>query len=193
MKKARKVVGAVATVTVFGVFTRLIGFLFKIYLSRSLGAEALGLYQIALSVFFLFASLSSSGIPMLLSRKTAENNALNENRSFSLFTSALVICLVSSLTLAFILMFAQKHMTFLFSDVAAHPVFLIMLPALVSTAVYCVVRGWLWGEKFFTAFSVTETVEEALRIIFGVFFLSGIIGSLTGVYAIGYRIGRRIP
>lgn len=186
MKKARKVVGAVATVTVFGVFTRLIGFLFKIYLSRSLGAEALGLYQIALSVFFLFASLSSSGIPMLLSRKTAENNALNENRSFSLFTSALVICLVSSLTLAFILMFAQKHMTFLFSDVAAHPVFLIMLPALVSTAVYCVVRGWLWGEKFFTAFSVTETVEEALRIIFGVFFLSGIIGSLTGVYAIAW-------
>ena len=58
MKKAKKVVGAVATVTVFGVFTRLIGFLFKIYLSRVLGAEALGVYQIALSVFFLFSSLS---------------------------------------------------------------------------------------------------------------------------------------
>ncbi len=186
MKKARKVAGAVATVTVFGVFTRLIGFLFKIYLSRSLGAEALGLYQIALSVFFLFSALSSSGVPLLLSRKTAENNALNENRSFSLFTSALVICLVSSLTLALVLMLAQKHMTFLFSDVAAHPIFLIMLPALVSTSVYCVVRGWLWGEKYFTSFSATETVEESLRILFGVFFLSGIIGSLGGVYAIAW-------
>lgn len=186
MKKARKVAGAVATVTVFGVFTRLIGFLFKIYLSRSLGAEALGLYQIALSVFFLFSALSSSGVPMLLSRKTAENNALNENRSFSLFTSALIICLVSSLTLALVLMLANKHMTFLFSDVAAHPIFLIMLPALVSTSVYCVVRGWLWGEKYFTAFSATETVEESLRILFGVFFLSGIIGALGGVYAIAW-------
>ncbi|MBR1625292.1 MAG: oligosaccharide flippase family protein, partial [Clostridia bacterium] len=76
MKKAKKVVGAVATVTFFGVFTRIIGFLFKIYLSRSLGAEALGLYQIALSVFFLFASLTSSGVPMIVSRKTAEERAL---------------------------------------------------------------------------------------------------------------------
>ncbi len=57
VKKSKKIVGAVATVAVFEVFTRLIGFLFKIYLSRALGAEALGLYQIALSVFFLFSSL----------------------------------------------------------------------------------------------------------------------------------------
>ena len=147
MKKTKKVIGAVATVTVFGVFTRFIGFLFKIYLSRALGAEALGIYQIALSVFFLFASLSSSGVPLLLSRKTAENNALGENKTFSLFTSALVICTVSSLTLFGLLTLFQSRLTFLFSDVAAHPVFLIMIPALVSSSVYCVIRGWLWGEK----------------------------------------------
>ncbi len=186
MKKTKKVIGAVATVTVFGVFTRFIGFLFKIYLSRALGAEALGIYQIALSVFFLFASLSSSGVPLLLSRKTAENNALGENKTFSLFTSALVICTVSSLTLFGLLTLLQSRLTFLFSDVAAHPVFLIMIPALVSSSVYCVIRGWLWGEKYFAAFSATETIEEALRIVFGVFFLSGLIASLSGVYAIAW-------
>ena len=186
MKKAKKVVGAVATVTVFGVFTRLIGFLFKIYLSRVLGAEALGVYQIALSVFFLFSSLSCSGVPLLLSRKTAENNALGENKTFSLFTSALIICTVSSLTLFGLLTLFHSRLTFLFSDAAALPIFLIMIPALVSSSIYCVIRGWLWGEKFFTAFSATETVEEALRILFGVFFLSGLIASLSGVYAIAW-------
>lgn len=186
MKKAKKVVGAVATVTVFGVFTRIIGFLFKIYLSRSLGAEALGLYQIALSVFFLFASLTSSGVPMIVSRKTAEERALGGTKTFSLFTTALILCLTASVTVAGILILFKDHLSFLFSDEAAYPVFLIMIPALVSTSVYCVVRGWLWGSKNFTAFSATETIEEALRILFSVFLLSGLVGSLSGVKAIAW-------
>ena len=172
--------------TVFGIFTRFIGFIFKIYLSRTLGAEALGIYQIALSAFFLFASLTSSGIPLLVSRKTAENNALGENKSFSLFTAALLFCLIASLVVAGSLMLFAPRLTFLFSDPAALPIFLVMIPALVSTAVYCVVRGWLWGEKFFTAFSATETIEEALRILFSVFLLSGIVEALSGVYAIAW-------
>ena len=186
MKKGKKVAGAVATVTVFGVFTRLIGFLFKIYLSRKLGAEALGLYQIALSAFFLFASLTSAGIPMLLSRKTAEGIALEKNDTFSLFTSALILCGTASMTLALVLSLCGDHLDFLFSDPAALPIFLIMIPALVSTSVYCVVRGWLWGSKLFVAFSFTETVEEALRILFSVLLLSGVVASLSGVYAIAW-------
>lgn len=186
MKKAKKVAGAVATVTVFGVFTRFIGFLFKIYLSRTLGAESLGLYQIALSVFFLFSALTSSGIPLVVSRKTAENNALGENRSFSRFSAALLFCLTSAIVVAGTLSLLSHRLSFLFSDPAALPIFLIMIPALVSTAVYCVVRGWLWGEKFFTAFSATETIEEALRILFSVLLLGGIVGGLTGVYAIAW-------
>lgn len=175
-----------ATVTVFGVFTRIIGFLFKIYLSRSLGAEAVGVYQIALSAFFLFASLSSSGIPLILSRKTAEEGALGGKKTFSLFTTSLLLCGTAAVTEAGILMLCGDRLGFLFSDEAAHPVFLIMIPALVSTAVYCVVRGWLWGSKNFVSFSATETVEEALRILFSVLFLSGLFGSLSGVKAIAW-------
>ena len=186
MKKSKKIVGAVATVTVFGVFTRLIGFLFKIYLSRTLGAEALGLYQIALSVFFLFSSLSSSGVSQILSRKTAEYNAINNKTVPSLFTSALTICTTSSVTLALILMLAKNNLSVLFSDVTAHPLFLIMIPALVSTSISSTIRGWLWGDKQFTAFSATETIEESLRILVSVFLLGGIISALNGVYAIAY-------
>ena len=184
MKKSRKIIGAVATVTVFGVFTRFISFIFKIYLSRVLGAEALGLYQIALSVFFLFSAFSSSGIPLVLSRKTAEHNALNKNDTFSLFTTSLIISTGLSVTIAIVLSLINSHLSFLFSDKGALPLFLIMIPALVSTSIYCVVRGWFWGDKQFTAFSATETIEECLRILFGVLFISGVLGSISGEYAI---------
>ena len=57
-------------VTVFSVLTRLMSFLFKIWMSRSLGAETVGLYQIALSVILLLFSLTGSA-GVVLSRKIA--------------------------------------------------------------------------------------------------------------------------
>ena len=127
MKKSQKVVGAFALVSVFGVFTRLLSFLFKIYLSRALGAEALGIYQMALSAFFTFASLSSSGIPLVLSRKTAEYNALGKKNSAPIFTSALCLGIIISLVVTILLMIFSKNLGFLFASELAQPIFLIML------------------------------------------------------------------
>lgn len=186
MKKVAKQAGAVATVTLFGVFTRLIAFLFKIYLSRVLGAEALGLYQIALSVFLLFASLSSTGIPMVVGRRVAEADALGKKDDLSFFTTALIYSFSLSFFIVMILILCGQNLSFLFSEPLACPLFLIMVPALLSTSVYCVVRGWFWGKKLFTAFSFTETLEETLRILFSAFFLSGAIGAVSGATAIAY-------
>ncbi|MDE5990760.1 MAG: oligosaccharide flippase family protein, partial [Clostridia bacterium] len=76
----RKLFKAFATVTLISVFTRLLSFVFKIYLSRKLGAEILGLYQICMSVFMLFACICSSGIPVTLSRITAESDTVGNNK-----------------------------------------------------------------------------------------------------------------
>lgn len=184
MKKPKKFVGAVATVTVFGVFTRVLSFIFKIFLSRTLGAEVLGLYQIALSVFFLFASLSATGLPTVLSRKIAEQEALGKTENFSLVNSALIMGICIALSLVAILGLLKNFVGFLFADPLAQPLFFIMLPALLSTTMYSIIRGWFWGKKSFTAFSITETLEEVLRISFSIFFISGIISGISGAVAI---------
>lgn len=182
--KKKKVFASVATVTVFGVFTRALSFIFKIYLSRALGAEAIGLYQIAISVFYLFASLSASGIPLVLSRRTAENDALKERSDYSLFTAALTMGVCISLSVIAVLTLFHSRLGFLFSEPLAYPLFLVMIPALLSTTVYSVIRGWFWGKKEFTAFSVTETIEEVFRILFSIMFISGVIAGVSGAYAV---------
>ena len=78
-------------VTGFSVATRLLSFLFKIWMSRSLGAEAVGLYQIALSVLLLLFSLTA-GAPTVLSRKVAECAARGDiARQNSLTTASLLM------------------------------------------------------------------------------------------------------
>ncbi|MDD4315947.1 MAG: oligosaccharide flippase family protein [Clostridia bacterium] len=184
MAKSKKVIKAVATVTVFSVFTRGLSFIFKIYLSRALGAEVVGLYQICISMFYLFACFSASGIPLVLSRKTAEGRALKTKHEFSLFSSALAMGVCISVAVVLVLSIARPLLPKLLSEPKTVPMFVIMLPAIISTTIYSIVRGWFWGSKQFTSFSITETVEEVFRIIFSALFVSGLISGLSGYYGI---------
>ena len=56
----KKIFKAFFTVTSVSVVTRGISFIFKIFISRELGAEVMGVYQICFSVFAMFAALAAS-------------------------------------------------------------------------------------------------------------------------------------
>ena len=64
-----------AVVTGLSIAERALGFLYRIVLSRLIGAEGLGLYQVALSVFSVFITLGTGGIPITVSRLISKNKA----------------------------------------------------------------------------------------------------------------------
>ncbi|MBO5773626.1 MAG: oligosaccharide flippase family protein [Clostridia bacterium] len=172
---------SIATVTGFSVLTRTLAFLFKIYLSRTLGAESLGLYQTAITVFFLFIAFSTGGISTVLSRKIAESNATEGgDKGLKLLSASLTLGLGASLICLIVAYLILPHATFLIPDKRAIPILKIMLPALVSTTFYIIIRGWFWGNKLFLDFSLSEFMEEILRIILTFLFVSGIISSMSG-------------
>ncbi len=178
-------VKAVGTVTIFSVFTRLLSFIFKVYLSRAVGAEVIGLYQISLSVFYLFASIGNSGLPQILSRKIAEDNALTGGKnSQSLVTTTLILGVLFSVSTVVVCLVLNTYLSFLFSDIRALTLFLIMVPSIISTTVYSIIRAWFWGKKQFAYFSMTETLEEILRIIFTALLISSLFAYLTDEKAI---------
>ncbi|MBO5851111.1 MAG: oligosaccharide flippase family protein, partial [Clostridia bacterium] len=66
-----------ATVTILSFIERLFGFIYRIFLSRTLGSEGVGIYQIALSVVGLLITLTASGIPITVSRIMIKNRTEN--------------------------------------------------------------------------------------------------------------------
>lgn len=169
------------TVIGFSVLTRSLAFLFKIYLSRTLGAEVLGLYQMALTVFFLFIALSTGGISTVLSRKIAEMNVNSGgDKGLKLLSTSLIAGVGASLICMLVAYLTLPYMDFIISDERAIPLLKIMLPALFSTTFYIVIRGWFWGNKHFFDFSLSEFIEEILRIIFTFLFVSGLISGISG-------------
>ena len=58
--------------TLTGILSRIIGFYYKIFLSRRIGAEGLGIYQLIFPVFALIISVSAAGIQTAISRYCAQ-------------------------------------------------------------------------------------------------------------------------
>ena len=54
--------------TLTGILSRIIGFYYKIFLSRTIGAEGLGIYQLIFPVFALIIAVSAAGIQTAISR-----------------------------------------------------------------------------------------------------------------------------
>ena len=69
---------AVAVVTIFSIITRTLGFFFRIFLSRKLGAEGLGIFQMSSSILGLFLTLVSSGIPLTTAKLVSKYHTNND-------------------------------------------------------------------------------------------------------------------
>lgn len=177
-----------AIVTGFSILTRACAFLFKIWMSRTLGAEIVGVYQIALSVIFMLFTLTA-GAPTVLSRKVAEAAAKGDLKRGNALTCAGVIIglTVAGVLVAVFIAFKSK-LGLIFSNPDCIPIFLIMLPTLVTSSVYATLRSWFWGRKKFIEFSSTELLDEVVKIVLSIIFAGGIVHAIAPAHGIALAI-----
>ncbi|MDE6029067.1 MAG: oligosaccharide flippase family protein [Clostridiales bacterium] len=152
---------AVMTMTAFTFAERTLGFLFKIYLSREIGAVGMGIYSVALSFFFVLITLLTSGIPLVVSKQTATD----KSQSGGVCSAALIFEMATALVVCLLVLAFQKPIGALFADKQSMTLVIVMLPALVFSGVYSAFRGVLWGEKRFTSVSAVELIEQVARIV----------------------------
>lgn len=163
----------VALITVFSVLTRVLGFLFRIFLSRVVGAEALGIYQVAFSVFMVLLTVVSSGLPLVISRMSAKYLAEGEKKKDgALATISLFYSLILSIILCLIVLVFRNIFSKLFTDSRCIQILIVLLPSLIFSSVYSSVRGSLWGRGNYFALCVTELYEQVVRIILCILALS---------------------
>ena len=171
-------------VTGFSIATRLASFIFKMWMSRSLGAEIVGLYQIALSVLLMLFTITA-GAPTVLSRKVAEAGVNGDTKKQNaLLSASAVMGLGVSAVICAVLYSLGDRLSFLFSNTQCLPLFFIMLPTLVTSTLYASLRSWFWGRKNFIAFSSTELVDEIVKIVLSIVFAGGLVGTISGARGI---------
>ena len=169
----------------FSVLTRALGFLFRIFLSRLIGAEGLGVYQVAFSVFMVLETFISSGLPLAVSKRTSALNSQSiqdRQKETSMVTSALLIGIFTALFITAVVFLFNRCFSWLFTDSRCIKILFILIPSLVFSSVYAVLRGNLWGHKKYFLVSLTEFVEQVVRIILTILFLGILNFALDKVF-----------
>ena len=91
--------------TASGIICRILGFLYRIFLSRRIGAEAFGIYQLATPLYALMLSLGAGGMQTVLSRFVASYLAKKDSRRAK-------ICLAAGCGIVVILSFSASIFLF---------------------------------------------------------------------------------
>lgn len=156
----KKLLRSFTVVTALSVLTRLLSMICKIILSRHLSSYELGIYQSGLSVFAITLTIISSGFPLAVSRAFATNS-----RGERALFSAATVCFSISLFIFLFVSFSNGLLTHLFEDEKSFVALKLLIPALIVSSLYCQLRGALWGQERFFAFSFAEFFEEIIYII----------------------------
>ena len=111
-------------------------------------------------------TLVSSGIPVVLSRNTAYYHGQNNKKAIgSIVSSGLILTGIICTIVTLIVLLCPSLMNLIFTSKESSEMILILLPALLFSSIYEVLRGALWGEKQFFSISFTEFLEQITRII----------------------------
>ena len=180
--KVRTTIFATASIiTALSIAERGLGFLYRIVLSRLLGAEGVGIYQVALSLFSVFLTIGTGGIPITVSRLISKSKAQNDEQGErSAVSAGLLLSLLLTLPVALLLGFFPNAVSFLFTDKQGVQVFRILMLGLVFSSLYAVIRGYFWGNKQLLLPSVLEIAEETVMVIAGVLLLQNVVSVQQG-------------
>lgn len=152
--------------TAAGLISRIAGFFYKIFLSRVLGAEELGLFQLCMPLYLFCLAAASGGIQTALSRFTAEAIAKKDGAraartlSGALFLSLLLSCLLGLLLWCFS---GQIAVRFLLEPRCALLLKLLAL-SLPFSAGHACLTGCFLGKKQAGITAASQLVEQFLRI-----------------------------
>ena len=158
--------------TFVGLATRVIGFFFRIFLSRSFGTEGIGIYHLIFPVYALCISLSAAGIETALSRLTARYTSLGKPE---LAKAAFQISLLLSVSLAllctiFIQLFAPPIAVFALADARCIPLLKVMSYALPFASIHSCICGYSLGLKQTRIPGISQLAEQCARVL-GVYLL----------------------
>lgn len=164
--------------TLAGLVSRLIGFFYRIYLSRTFGEEGMGIYQLITPILALSFSLTAAGFQTAVSRFVAEQTAFAQTaeeavaKSAKPFLTSLAFCLPLSLfTALFLFLFSDPIARQLLSEPRTAPLLRLMALSVPFSSIHACINGYFYGRKKAAVPAATQILEQLCRVT-SVFLLS---------------------
>ena len=140
---------------------RVIGFFNRIWLSRALGAQAMGLVELTHSAQMLLITPVVSGLPAAVSRMCAKSQPARQVRVLRCGISLALLTGVPVAVLAFVF---KTQLTLWLGDLRTMPALLIYLPCIPILGVSCALNGYYYGKGKPVPPALSELLEQLVRL-----------------------------
>lgn len=164
-----------AFIATFGiVLSKILGIIYVIPFYSIIGEQGGALYGYAYSIYSIFLGISQAGIPLAISKIVSEYNVLGyydaKRRTFKLGKKLLSMLGIICFLIMFI--FARGVATIIIGNVSGGNTIedVTFVVRVISFAVLVVpflsiYRGYLQGHKFITPTSISQVLEQIIRVL----------------------------
>lgn len=159
-----------------GFATRIAGFFYKIFLSRTIGAKEIGIFQLTTPVYAFCMAFGIGGIQTAVSRFTAEYFARDERSAARrmLFCSLLLSFSLSAVCAAALFICAPAVASRFLLEPACAPLLKVIAFSLPFGAVHACISGYFIGCKNVSVPALSQMLEQLIRIstVLAIFMLT---------------------
>ncbi|MBR4724604.1 MAG: polysaccharide biosynthesis protein [Lachnospiraceae bacterium] len=152
-----------------GIFTRFIGLLYKVVLTRIVGTEGMGYYNTAYEIYNLALLVSTYSIPVAISKIVADRDYkgqyVNSNRVFRV--GLLVSSTIGFIASFILLVFANQLASFMKWPSAAIPL-RVLAPTIFVFSIMGIIRGFFQGKKTMIPTAFSQVIEQIFNAVFSV-------------------------
>lgn len=198
MRKSSFLNGAMV-VTVGIVLTKILGILYVIPFHAIIGDKGGALYGYAYTIYLLFMSLSTAGIPLAISNIVSEYQTLGyyniKKRAFIIGKK--IACFLGFVSFLLLVLFAPLIAKLILGDLTGgntidDVVFVIRViaTAILIVPVLSIYRGYFEGHRFMRPPSISQVLEQIVRVLVIVFgsYLTLKVFKLSLTTAVGIAV-----
>lgn len=166
-----KLITGTLLMTAAGVISRIIGFFYRIFLSRTIGAESLGVYHLIGPVFSICFALTSSSIQTSISRfvgdatGTCVHDRCGEKKARAYLYLGLALSVLLSLLCGIVV---SRNADWIASKILGEPrcapLLTLLAYSLIPSSVHACINGYYYGKKQALVPSLCQLIEQVARV-----------------------------
>ena len=177
MKKIKTFVINTVILSIASLIMNVVGMVFSVYISNKIGTEALGIYQLIISIYTFAITLATSGISIAVTHLVSEKLALKEYSEVKKITKqSVVLSFFMGCFAMIILILCSEFLTtkFLHSKISPNSLILIAI-SLPPLAVSASVNGYFSAVTRVIKSASANFIEQFFKIIISIYFFNMIL------------------
>lgn len=169
--KNKFVMGTIILLT-GGFFSKFLGFVLRIIITRQIGTEGIGLYSLVMPTFGLFITIATFSYPVAISKIISAKGKSSKKAIFSIIPISIILNLF---TLLIIFLISKPLANIFLKDQRLYIPLLSIGFTLPFIGLSSIIKGYYWGKQRMGIYILSNIVEQIVRIIVLIFLIPKVI------------------